>query len=213
MNFQQRNEEDERLKSLALEAQTYPVSSSQRKQTLTRLLIEIQASGRLCRPRRGEFLPGIYEEIYAIALQRLWLDVCTYIDKYDSTRAPVIRWVNFLLETRWINQAIREVFGENQRIVQHLEENQLNLTPVESEQCLSELVLEYIESDPQQQFKNHCVRGHPSANFKSLVKRRLAGQSWEDISEELGLKIPTLSSFYQRAIQKFAVEIKQNVEN
>lgn len=208
-----RNEEDERLKKLAWEAQTHPVSSAKRKQALTRLLIEIQASGRLCRPRRGEFSPAIYEEIYAIALQKLWLDVCANIEKYNPTRAPVIRWVNYLLETRWINQAIREVLGENKLISQQLQEYQLNLSVLETDRPLAELLVEYLESDPQGEFERYCVRGHPDANFKTLVKRRLAGQSWEEISQTFGLKISTLSDLYQRALKKFASQIKQDLEN
>ena len=107
---------DRRLKQLALTAQRYPPKTKQRQQALARLIIELRNSGSLTRPYLGEFR-GFYEDIYAEALQRLFLYICEEIERYDS-ELEVLQWTNFLLKKRFFIEASREVMPTTPRGLQ-----------------------------------------------------------------------------------------------
>jgi hypothetical protein len=93
------------------------------------------------------------------------------------------------------------------------EETQGSTTP-ESSPCLSELVKQVIAEDIEGVFATKSVRGHAEANFRVLFIRRIVEkQSWEQISTELGIKVPTLSDFYQRCLRQFASEIKLKIHS
>lgn len=208
MNSPETHLQDERLRELAIAARGHPDRSRERRKALTRLVQEILNSGRLCRPRPGQFVDR-YEEIYQIAVQNLMLYVCGQIDRYKPESGPVMRWVNFLLEKRFFVDAIAEVMGKKTPIKMVEIDGGI---PVESNPSLSELVGQYIEEDPEDRFEQKHIRGHPEANFKVLVKRRMAGDSWEQISTDLGVKISTLSDFYQRCLKQFSEQIKRDVQ-
>jgi hypothetical protein len=204
--------QDERLRELAIAARGHPDRSRERRKALTRLVQEILNSGRLCRPRQGQFVDR-YEEIYQIAVQNLMLYVCGQIDRYKPESGPVMRWVNFLLEKRFFVDAIAEVMGKKTAIkTVEINEEVTVENSRESNPSLSELVRQYIEEDPEGRFEQKHIRGHPEANFKVLVKRRMAGDSWEQISTDLGVKISTLSDFYQRCLKQFSEQIKGDVQ-
>lgn len=101
MNSTSINKIDILLQELASTAQQYPQLSEQRQIALTKLVRIILHSGKLCYPQRRQYSTNIYEDIYNEALQELFLYICQNIDKYDSERSSVIRWVNFLLERRF----------------------------------------------------------------------------------------------------------------
>lgn len=207
MDKAQNNELDEQLKQLAISAQQHPPLTKQRQLALTQLVNGILQSGRLCRPYRGQF-QGVYEEIYDEAVQQLLLYVCQNIDRYDSERSSVVGWVNALLERRFFKNAIPEILDKPG--VQKMSISELdNLAPPQEPPDLSAMLKECIESDPENMFKEEHVENHPAANFQALAKRRIAGQSWKDISAEFGLKIPTVSSFYYRCLNKFGYYIKE----
>jgi hypothetical protein len=77
------------------------------------------------------------------------------------------------------------------------------LVPLPSQQ-----VLQCLEDDPEGLFQRSHIDHHPQANFQFLAIKRLAGYSWQELSEELGIAIPTLSSFYQRCLTRFAPQLK-----
>lgn len=84
----ERNQLDEQLKKLALEAQQYPKKQSEektlRRLALTELITAIWQSGKLCRPYSGQF-QLLYEDIYHEAVQNLFF-LCLY--KYSRLRTP-----------------------------------------------------------------------------------------------------------------------------
>ncbi|WP_413160028.1 hypothetical protein ACL6C3_16540 [Capilliphycus salinus ALCB114379] len=199
-------EQDEYLKQLALTAQQHPRRSRSRRLALTRLTQELLNSGRLCHPRPSQF-PDRYQEIYEIAVQNLMLYICTNIDRYNPDKAPVMRWVNFLLEIRFFPEAVREVMGKKNQTIQP------NWDGGNTSPSLSDLVRESIEEDSNGIFASKSIRGYPQANFKELFRRRIVEEeSWEKISTDLGIKISTLSDFYQRCIKQFSVEIKNQIQ-
>ena len=199
-------QQDEYLKRLALTAQQHPRRSRERRQALTRLTQELLNSGRLRHPRPGQFAEH-YQEIYEIAVQNLMLYICANIDKYKPDLAPVMRWVNFLLERRFFPEAVSEVMGrKNQKIIENWFEDRISPS-------LSDLVRESIEEDINGIFVGRHIRGCPQANFQELFRRRIVeGESWEKISNDFDIKISTLSDFYQRCIKQFSVEIKNQIQ-
>lgn len=211
------NDIDQQLKQLAIEAQLHPPKTKQRQQALSKLLRAIQQSGRLMRPRRGDF-QGFYEEIYAEALQRLFFHICERIDDYDPQR-EVLQWANFLLNRRFFIEASRNFMptvpkGVNPKEIIRLtiddldRNNPIEVKTQENPSLLQE-VFHYLESDPEGTFKSTHISKNQTANFQFLAIKILSGYSWKEISAELEVKIPTLSSFYQRCLTKFAPKFKE----
>jgi hypothetical protein len=210
---------DERLRNLAIAAQQHPPKSRERQKALARLITALQVSRKLVRPRRGEF-QGFYEEVYAVALQLLFAHICEKIDTYDPERGEVLQWANFRLEREFFIKASREYLptlpkGVDPKTCKRLplddldknNPNEVNPTLVP---LISQQVLECLEEDPQGIFQRSYTQGNKDANFKFLAIKRLEGYSWEEISAELdGIKVPTLSSFYQRCLTEFAPKIKE----
>lgn len=208
---------DDRLRELAIAAQNHPKSSPARQLALTELIVMIQRSGRLCRPRPGQF-QTLYEEIYAEALQRLFYFICKDIEKYNPQRAEVLQWVNYLLDIRFFTEASRDFLPTvykrmDAKTVQHLtlesldECNPYELNP-QLTPLLSQEVKNCLEEDPEELFSQAHIDNHPAANFQYIALKRLEGYSWQDLSIELNIAIPTLSSFYQRCLTRFGPKLK-----
>ncbi|HEY9631773.1 MAG TPA: sigma-70 family RNA polymerase sigma factor [Coleofasciculaceae cyanobacterium] len=211
------NEVDQRLKQLAIEAQRHPPKSKQRQQALAKLVSAIQQSGKLTRPYKGYFR-GFYEEIYAEAQQKLFCHICERLDDYDPQK-EVLQWANFLLKRRFFIEASRSVMptvyeGVNQKQIRKFSIDDLDrnnpaevnpqLTP-----SLSQEVIQCLEDDPEDIFKTAYVANNPAANFQFISIKIVSGYAWKEISAELGIKVPTLSSFYQRCLTKFAPKFKE----
>ncbi|RUT01820.1 hypothetical protein DSM106972_064430 [Dulcicalothrix desertica PCC 7102] len=61
---------------------------------------------------------------------------------------------------------------------------------------------DYLEEDPKGVFAREHIKNHLEVNFRAIALRRLARQSWKDMSIEWGITISTLSSFYRRYVDK-----------
>lgn len=217
--------EDEHLKQLALKAKELaeaakknPAKKQAKRQAVASLVSALQSSGKLVRPQPDQF-QGFYEEIYAEALQRLFIYVCEKIENYKPERGEVLQWANFLLKRQFFIEASREFFptlpkGVDPRSIKILTIDDLdreNPTEVNPQQVplLSQQVIQYLEEDPEEIFKSAHIKDRPAANFQIIAIQRLSGYSWEEISQKLSLAIPTLSSFYQRCVTKFAPKLKE----
>jgi len=206
---------DEVLRGLALEAQNSPPGSRQRRRALTRLVQLTRTSGRLCRPYLGQF-PHVYDEIYNEALQLLFIYICDRIDAYNPQRSPFLRWVNFLLQRRFFNQAIPKIIGDRREV----SSNSLTPSPRIQQQLstkvlppsLSEAIAQCLREDPDGLFERRSLRQMPEITFKRIAIRRLNGESWKSISVDLGVGISTLSDFYQRSLSEFSEFIKDYVQ-
>jgi hypothetical protein len=195
---------DKRLKQDALTAQRHPPNSVERQKALTRLIHELQRPGVLCRPFKGWF-QGLYSEIYAEAKQMLFYHICHEIDQYNPEK-KVLQWVNFLLKKRYFVEACREIYpdfkqGNRRAILPSLES--LDSFSSDTSPLLSEQVLECLSEDPEGVFQTTYTQ-KPEANFQYLAQQIAAGYKWRELSEELGLEISSLSSFYYRCLKKFS---------
>jgi DNA-directed RNA polymerase specialized sigma24 family protein len=211
MNQMGREELDSLLDGLAFIAQQHPPLTSKRQLVLGQLVQAILRSGRLCHPYRGQFLHR-YEEIYEEARQDLLFYVCHNIDKYNPERGGVMAWFNVLLERRFFREAIPKVL-DKQGIQKMTLSDLDNLAPPEKSPNITEVIMEYIASDPENLFKSSHIESRPEANFQTLSQQRLEGKSWKEISEKLGIKIPTISSFYYRCLNRFASKLKEYCKN
>ncbi len=216
---------DERLKKLALKAKELALSAKvnpakrrAKQQALAKLISALQSSGKLVKPQLGQF-QGFYEEIYAEALQRLFVHICKKIETYNPEKGEVLQWANFLLKRQFFIEASREFFpvlpkGVDPKSIKRLTLDDLdreNPTSVNPRQVplLSQEVIQCLEEDPEGIFKSTYIKNYPAANFQSIAILRLSRYSWSEISQKLGPAIPTLSSFYQRCVTKFAPKIKE----
>jgi len=206
--------DDAQLKQLALEAQRHPPKSLERQHALTQLVTAIKLSGRLARPHRNTFTPSFYELLYEEAVNRTLTYICYAIDKYEPERGnqKFMNWVNFRLERVMID--CRHEFSDRDTTELPNLNDLENLTrPAEVEDSPAQLLREYIEQDTDQIFAQTHIRDRPDANFRYIALERLNDKSWEDISKLLDIKIPTLSSFFQRCCQKFAPQFQEHLFN
>ncbi|MDX2244545.1 MAG: sigma-70 family RNA polymerase sigma factor [Leptolyngbyaceae cyanobacterium bins.302] len=209
---------DQHLNQLAIAAQQEPPQSRARQRALARLIQALQQSKKLVRPRRDQFT-GLYEEIYAEALQRLFSHICDKIDRYNPDRGEVLQWANFLLSRQFFIEASRELLptvykGLDPRSIRPMTLEDLDRSsPAEINPQLvplpSQQVRDCLEEDPESLFQQAYIDRYPDANFQSLALKRLDGYSWEELATELDIKIPTLSSFYQRCLTKFAPNFRR----
>lgn len=211
MDRVRKEELDEQLKQLALIAQQHPPLAPKRQFALGQMLQAILTSGMLCRPQRGKFTYR-YEEIYEEARQELLLYVCQNIDKYNPERGEVMTWCNVLLERRFFREAVPKVLGRPD--IQKITESDLDrIVSPEKFPDFTEIIMEYITSDPKGLFKSSYIKDRPEANFQALSQQRLQGKSWQEIAKKYEITVSTISSFYYRCLNRFAAGLKEHCEN
>lgn len=219
---------DDNLKELALAAQQQEPGTNLRRYALNELVEAIKLSGKLCRPQRqfSAQSPQFYDSLYQEAVNRTLAYVYQKIDTYDPDRGTAKRflnWVNFRLDKMMIE--CRREFNQPMTIPSLDDLDQITKSkqiPVESKQVSPspwsvvepaewEIVKELIEEDPQGMFTQEHIRHHPKANFKAIALARFNQKSWRDISEQWGISISTLSSFFERSCRKFRPIFQRNL--
>lgn len=206
----------QRLQELAEQAGQHPPKSKQRRKLLNQLIGEIQKSGQLYCWGKNRFPEALYQE----ALQEAFLDLCRKIDQYDPKKAKVITWVKDLLKWRFLEITKRYITTKKREqsldiaiaLPQSGESSMKStswleiLAPPETspEILAGEAVRLCLEEDLSGQFRQTHVRNCPDANFQAIALRRLAGQSWQELSNLWNVPVPTLSVFYQRWCRRFA---------
>ena len=206
-----------RLRQLALAAQQHPPGSLLRQRALSDLIGALQQSHQLTRPRQGQFRL-LYEEIYAEALQRLFLFICERIDTYSPQRGEVLQWANFLLSRRFFIEASRDYLPAVYKGMDARSLKRLSIAELDSNNphelnpqlipSLSQEVKACLAEDPEGLFASAHVADVPAASFQRIAISRLDGYSWQAIADELEVAVPTLSSFYRRCLRRFAPHIK-----
>jgi DNA-directed RNA polymerase specialized sigma24 family protein len=189
---------DRQLQQLALEVKQYQPKTRERQLGLTKLFYEIQSSGRLYRPCRGELLPHVYEDIYNEAKQELWLFIAKNIDDYDPQKGEVMAWVNNRFYWKFRSLVIAWTTRQNT----HKTLDDYEHTQPEKNSSLIEQLRKIVGADPEGIFENNFPENYPNANFKVLLMARLSGKSWINIEEELGIKSTTIRSFYHRRLTR-----------
>jgi hypothetical protein len=189
---------DQQLLDLVTEACRHPPGSPPRQYRLTKVI-------RLVQPR----LWRESHDYYADALQQTWVYFCKSIcDKYDATKGSVPTWLNTYLrfrlqDARNIQQrrqqmeisALHDRDGEAVDLIEAVPDRDRSLTDVDVP--LWERVRQWAETNPE--LAQVHIKDHPAVTAQVLILRRLLAEtSWQDLSKEFGIPVPTLSSFYRR---------------
>jgi hypothetical protein len=205
---------EQQLQELALQAQQYPLLSTARRITISKLIDGVYRFGKLCHPYKGQF-PGVYEQIYQEAVQDLFLYICHNFDKYDQERGTFMTWVNMLLSKRFFKEAIPKIIGKanETNVESSVLENLEGLTFDDSESennYISDFykIRRYIEIDPKGIFRQTHIKKYPKVNFRDIAIKRWSSISWKDISDDFNIPVATLSNFYQRTLEEFRNEFK-----
>lgn len=202
--------DDVQLKNLALEAQGHPPHSELRQHALGELVEAIRLSGKLSRPHQARFSPQFYNLLYEEAVNKTLTYVCRKIDKYDPERGKekkFMTWVNFRLD-RVVIESCHEFSDQKIKELPSLTDLERIVQP-EQPPSLFEKVREGIEEDAENLFRQAHIRNRPDANFKAIALARFSGKTWEEISAQFGIPIPTLSRFFQRCCEKFRSQFRQ----
>ncbi|MEM7593132.1 MAG: hypothetical protein AAF383_16730 [Cyanobacteria bacterium P01_A01_bin.83] len=194
---------DSCLKKMGLAAQKYLINSELRTYALTELIRAIKLSGRLCRPHIHKFSTKYYETLYEEAVNEILGYVCLNIDLYDPHRGQgkFMNWVNFRLD-KTILKLHQKYYKYSSWEVSASQIFEQMKQPV-NEPDLFTILQEYLIQDPEQVFHTTHVRDNPEASFSRIALAKFSGSSWSDISEQLDIPIPTLSSFYNRWCRRF----------
>lgn len=195
--------DDVLLKNLAVEAQQYPPNTELRQHSLRELVEAIRLSGKLARPHQTQVSRQFYDLIYEEAVNKTLTYICRKIENYDPERGDkkFMNWVNFRLD-RVILECFQEFRNPNITNLPSLNELEDIVQPEETPSLL-ERVRETLEEDPKKVFKQTYIRNRPDASFQVIALARFSGKSWEEISQNLEIPLPTLSSFFQRCCEKF----------
>ena len=201
---------DEELKRLALAAIRHPRLSKERYQNLTNLVHMLLASGELegFRKSKSQFDQDLYDE----AVQELMLYVCENIEKYDPKRGSFVQWTVMLMSKRFTHLALSK--ASDPQLKQFPTEAELdnflaNIISLENSPSLTEEIQNYVELDPERILRSQFLKNHKHLDLQVLLKRRLVGDTWKEISEDTGIEISTLHSFYQRRLEKFKDNCKK----
>ncbi|MBD2196689.1 MULTISPECIES: sigma-70 family RNA polymerase sigma factor [Calothrix] len=206
---------DEELRHLVTQACKNPPGSLQRQKLLTQII-------RLTANKLWKETTSYYQD----ALQQTWLYFCRNIceantgQAYDPNYGSVVTWLNAYLKRRlqdfYINQQREQIIkvplkvlqsgsGDRSEIIDPVE----NLAATPEAPPILDNVRMWVKADTTGDLRATCVKGRPDVNCQILILKRLPPEaSWKELSEQFGLPIPTLSSFYQRQclprLRKFA---------
>ena len=203
ISFFQKNLKDQQLKKMGLTAQSFLVNSELRTYALNELVKGIKLSRRLCKPHTQKFSASLYPILYEEAVSETLCYVCLNIDLYDPERGnkKFMNWVNFKLDKTILKCYERYRKYSNFEIPSSESLEQIRQPIVAPD--LSQILREYITLDPEQIFRTTHIRNKPEASFSAIALAKFSGQSWEDISQQFQIPIPTLSSFYNRWCRRF----------
>lgn len=190
------SDRDQQLRELVTQACQHPPGSPLRQRHLTQVI-------RLVTPRLWRESVPYYQD----ALQQTWVYFCKNICAgYDPNLGSVPTWLNAYLKRRLQDfyiatqkQKANEISswqdkdGEVVDVTEGLADDRGTAEPV------WEKVRTWAEADASGELRSLHIEGHPDVNCQVLILRRLLSEtSWKALSEEYGVAIPTLSSFYRR---------------
>lgn len=205
---------DDRLKQLAIAAKNHQPKTVERRKAVTKLLLEIEKYKIIKCPQNSNFSYQIYQEICAEAKQELMLRICKEVHNYRPEK-EVRQWVNFLM-IKCFQEATPKVIGRKDLPTVYYGDMEPIFNQIEKRQTEDEFdrlgaaLIQMIIEDPGDSFQSEVSKKHPHVNFKLLlVKRVLEDVSWQQISQDLGVSLSNLSSFYRRSLEKFTPRFRE----
>jgi hypothetical protein len=199
------SELEDLLRRLVTEACGHPPGSLMRQKKLTQVI-------RLTTNKLWKENVSYYQD----ALQQTWVFFCHNIcesttgDRYNPDRGSVATWLNAYLRRRLQDFYIDEQKQKVQRAPDQIKISKsggvgdiidvIDTLPANPDvPPILAAVKNWAEADPNGDLCSTHIEGYPHVNCQVLILRRLPPETgWKELSEEFGLSISTLSSFYQR---------------
>ena len=186
------DELEECLQRLVAEARESP--PVERRQRLNEIVRLVSRSGRLWR----EETP-----YYQDALQQTWLYLCRHLEKYDSSRANVITWLDNHL--RWRLEDFRQAQQAElaRRVSGSMNDDAIdridNIPAPPEIPPILEAVRKWVETDPDGELSSTHIKNRPDITCQILILRRLPPEKrWSEIASEFNLSQSTAANFYRR---------------
>ena len=204
---------DDRLKQLAIAAKNHPPKTVERNKAVTKLYMEIEKYKIINCPKNRNFSYQIYQEICAEAKQDLMLRICREVHNYRPEN-EVRQWVNFLM-IKCFQEATPKVIGVKDLKRLYCKDMDLFFDKFENQaqhdlSRIEAALIELIKEDSDDALKTEVSRKYPQVNFQLLLfKRVIEDVCWQQISEELGVSVSNLSSFYRRSLEKFTPRFRE----
>jgi hypothetical protein len=199
------SEPDEQLRRLVEEACQHPPGSVLRQRKLTQIIR--LTSNKLWRENTA---------YYQDALQQTWVFFCQNVCEgktgqcYNPKLGSVATWLNYYLKRRLQDFYIAEQKKQATQLAGNLQRSRSGeigdlIDPIDNLPASPDVppildeVRTWAESDPEGELSQIHIEGHPHVTCQMLILRRLPPETaWKSLSEEFGLTVSTLSSFYQR---------------
>jgi hypothetical protein len=194
------DELNDQLKEWIKEARQSPKKSAARQKAITRIIAAMQQSRKIWRGY------GSDDFFYEDALQRTWVWFVKHLDEYDPDKATVLSWFNNHLNFRLWDARIQ--WAKEQRMRAHPQFingewiDPLNFISAPSDlPPILDAVRHWMESDKTKLCRIR-LQSRPHVNCYIVLLHRLpfpeTNLKWEDLSSEVKVPVPTLSSFYQQ---------------
>ncbi|WP_299411158.1 hypothetical protein [Acaryochloris sp. IP29b_bin.148] len=201
---------DEQLRQLALNVQNAPPQSAERQRNLNYLVNNILHSGKLGHPHTGKYPQGIYQDLYNEALQKTLLKICTKIDQYNPVH-PVMAWVNFVLSKTFIDVE-KDVQRRGITYLPQALKNDMTIlslddlnSPVSDLHPSTEVekLRQFLKEDPEGRLQEEHLQNHTDITFQKIALAKYVDDlTWDSLSEQFKIPLPTLHSFFNRRLQK-----------
>jgi len=177
-------------------------NSIERQQGLTKIVRIIGKSGKLWKDT---------SPYYEDALQKTWLYFCRNLceantgEQYDPNRSSVITWLNAYLRRRLQDFRLQDYETLAQTASLQVTEGDEVIDSIAALAAppdippILEMTITWAKTDSDGELSRVHIQGHPRVNCQVLILQRLPPEtSWEKLSEEYGISISTLTSFYRR---------------
>ena len=212
-----RDSAQQQILELVTEACKHPVGF-QRSRFLNKLIREIIRSGKLWTDNTPH-----YEE----ALQKTWIylsrnlcEATTAKEPYNPQISQITTWLNPYLKKRLLDCYLKQ----QQERIRYIQNPMISLEELSNGDDIKynenlranpdvsfylDELLEWIETDPNDELKSRHVRGKPEINCQVLLQRKcLYGQTLQEIAKELGCAHSTLYQLLnndcRHLLQKFS---------
>ena len=142
-----------------------------------------------------------YEEIHQQAFQDTILVISQKIDSYELGR-PILPWIRGIFRNKFFD-SLKKNQSNKVRILS-LDNLNYNLPDRSNDSVNQNNIEDFIRRDPDNIFRNTTIRDRPEITFQKLLLSILIDdQKWETVASELGVKMSTVSTFYQRNMKKY----------
>ncbi len=218
---------DKKLRRLISELKENPSGSIARRQAraTNRFLIEVQRLPGIVRSNHQDYLAALNQTLlwlvdsidnFAIDTPSIQADLPKWINSYLQYKikdlfSPNMNRVRQKLNETFTDEEDEEAFLEEldkigvfDSVLEAAEEQQaLLLEQTKSQGLQVEIreLQEYIKLDPDGNLRGIHIRGNPRCNAQLLIQKRIFQEkSLIELSQELGISVPSLSSFWARQV-------------